>query len=350
MNESDRKFFLKNFFSFNVSSSVNSGSSNVSFNNDTNDLGGEEQAEIELVTNSSSPDNNNNSKIKIKSINEMKKGSLDESLKLIDVASSTSTSLPYNHQETIEKSTTENEQRVNTESSASSRAHKQLKRQGKKLSQNHVETVEFSDLSNSNILLKQSPPIIQISNCREEEKINRTTSISNSNSLQQQHSIELKPFKKKEVQISDSLEIDHYTSDEKSFLNGSSTNTSNNNNNSLSANYDSLSNSFNNSIKSDISHLNTTTTTLTTLSSTEDVNKNEKNLTESKNDEDIFLKKSVELMSHQQPPTNLALFEKSMTDSQNLYVKQMSSFLNSPSASGRVSLTPKFISIRYRLE
>jgi hypothetical protein len=200
MNESDRKFFLKNFFSFNVSSSVNSGSSNVSFNNDTNDLG-EEQAEIELVTNSSSPDNinnNNNNKIKIKSINEMKKGSLDESLKLIDAASSTSTSLPYNHQETIEKSTTENEQRVNYESSASSRAHKQLKRQSKKVSQNNVETVEFSDFSNSNIL-KQSPPIIQISNCREEEKINRTTSISNSNSLQQQHSIELKPFKKKEV-------------------------------------------------------------------------------------------------------------------------------------------------------
>ena len=132
MNESDRKFFLKNFFSFNVSSSVNSGSSNVSFNNDTNDLG-EEQAEIELLTNSSSPDNinNNNTKIKIKSINEMKKGSLYEILKLIDVASSTSTSLPYNHQETIEKSTTENEQRASIETSASSRAHKQLKRQNK---------------------------------------------------------------------------------------------------------------------------------------------------------------------------------------------------------------------------
>jgi hypothetical protein len=288
----------------------------------------------------------------------MKKASFEESIKLIEAPPTTQ---PVTSSSVITMPDSISETPTTTEANENNKMRKQLKRQSKKLSQNHVETVEFSDLSQTNSLKQsqsQSPPLIQISNCRDDEKlISSHAKTNNINLLQQQQSIELKPFKKKEVHISDSLEIDHYmsqSSEEKALLNG----TSFSNNNSLSANYDSLSNSFNNSIKSDISRFNTTATTLTTLSSTEDVNlknsqntnaNNNNNTNNNNNDDSFMIKNSVELMG-QRPATNLALFEKSLTDSQNVYVKQMNSFLNSPSASARLSLTPKFISIRYRLE
>ena len=367
MNESDRKFFLKNFFSFNVSSSVNS-----SFNNEANNDLDEEVDEENTSLNKSSTrvvdnhhhseTNNFSSKLRINSLNEMKKASFEESIKLIEAPPSSSTTTttiqPVTSSSVISMPDSISETPTTTEANENNKMRKQLKRQSKKVSQNHVETVEFRDLSQTNSLKQsqsQSPPLIQISNCRDDEKLISHAKTNNIHLLQQQQSIELKPFKKKEVHISDSLEIDHYmsqSSEEKNLLNGINFS----NNNSLSANYDSLSNSFNNSIKSDISRFNTTATTLTTLSSTEDVNlKNSQNTNannnnnNTSNDDSFMIKNSVELMG-QRPASNLALFEKSLTDSQNVYIKQMNSFLNSPSASTRLSLTPKFISIRYRLE
>jgi hypothetical protein len=357
MNESDRKFFLKNFFSFNVSSSVNS-----SFNNEANNELDEEADEESTSLNKSSTrvvdnihhsETNNFSKLRINSLNEMKKASFEESVKLIE-APPPPTTQPSSSVITMPDSISETP--TTTESNENNKIRKQLKRQSKKVSQNHVETVEFSDMSQTNALKQsqsQSPPLIKISNCKDDDEklISHHAKTNNINLLQQQQSIELKPFKKKEVHISDSLEIDHYmsqSSEEKILLNGASFSQ----NNSLSANYDSLSNSFNNSIKSDISRFNTT---LTTLSSTEDVNlknsqnTNANNNNNNNNDDSFMIKNSVELMG-QRPASNLALFEKSLTDSQNVYIKQMNSFLNSPSASARLSLTPKFISIRYRLE
>ena len=246
-----------------------------------------------------------------------------------------------NHIEDAKNETKNNDDEDAVSSSHSSPDKKmntetQLKRPAKKASppSSHVASVdrECSDHSVANVsCLKQQPPLIQISNCKEDN--------SSFNRLQHQQSIELKPFKKKEVQISDSLDMDNYLNDERNLLARNS---------SLTPGYDSLSNSFNTSIRSDFSHLNTTTTTLATLSSTEDVNRNELSLhlTTVKNEDELF-KKSVELMG-QKP--KLSLSDKSFTDSQNIYMKQTNSYLNSPSSSARVSLTPKFISIKYRLD
>ena len=351
MNESERKFFLKNFFSFNVSSSVNSGSSNVSFN---------EISEVEEDSGSGSSYGDNKTTSNTK----------DETLKQIETNTATAETLAGKqmNDKSSEKSSSSSDNAKSPNSAPKSSLKKYnkksllLQQQHNNNNHNHEETVEFTDLSanhiqfvNAGASAKTSPPLIQISNCKEdtntaETRLLYSTTTGGTNphvNLQQQHSIELKPFKKKEVHISDSLEIDYLTS-----------------NNKLSTNYDSLSNSFNNSIKSDYSHnLNTTTTTMTTLSSIDDITlvKSEADSTANLIVEAPFANNNANSNTNGQNgrasigdllsphACTLVLPDKLGDEPHIVPTKQLTSYLNSPGASMRLSLTPKFISIRYRL-